>query len=40
MDTTTTTRPGKVALSWALVGIPLAYGVYNTLLEALALFTA
>ena len=29
----------RIAIAWALVGIPLAYGVYNTLLEAVALFT-
>jgi hypothetical protein len=37
---TTTTSPARIALSWVLVGIPLVYGVYNTLLEAAALFTA
>lgn len=36
---TTTTVPARIAIAWALVGIPLAYGVYNTLLEAAALFT-
>jgi hypothetical protein len=37
---TTATLPVRIAIAWALVGIPLAYGVYNTLLEAAALFTA
>jgi hypothetical protein len=34
-------RPGRwglVAVTWALVGIPLLWGVYNTLRKALALF--
>jgi hypothetical protein len=35
-----TTSPIVVALAWVLVGIPLAYGVYMTLLEAVSLFTA
>ncbi len=35
----TTTNPIALALSWALVGIPLLYGVYMTLLEAAALFS-
>ena len=34
------TSPARVVLSWALVAIPLAYGVYMTLMEAVALFTA
>lgn len=29
----------RIAFSWAIVGIPLAYGVYNALLAALNLFT-
>jgi hypothetical protein len=36
----TTTSPIVLALAWTLVGIPLAYGVYMTLLEAVALFAA
>jgi hypothetical protein len=28
----------KLTLSWALVGIPLAWGIYVTLLNALKLF--
>ena len=28
----------KLTLSWALVGIPLAWGVYLTLLNAVKLF--
>jgi len=29
---------GLVALAWALVGVPLLWGVWNTLLKAVALF--
>jgi hypothetical protein len=36
---TNTTSPIRVALSWALVGIPLLYGVWMTLQTAAALFT-
>jgi hypothetical protein len=38
--TNAATSPMRLALSWVLVGVPLAYGVYMTLLEAVALFTA
>ncbi len=38
-DTTTTTSPAIVALTWALVGVPLAYGLWQTLVKASALFT-
>ena len=40
-DTTTrtTTSPALVAGAWALVGIPLAYGLWQTLVKASALFT-
>lgn len=38
-QTTTTTSPVLVALAWALVGIPLAYGLWQTLVKASALFT-
>jgi hypothetical protein len=34
------TSPVRLVLSWAIVTIPLAYGVYMTLMEAIALFTA
>ena len=30
---------GKLAFAWAFVGIPLAYGVYETAKKAAALFT-
>ena len=29
----------KVAMAWTFVGIPLAYGVYETVKKASALFT-
>ncbi|GAB5080415.1 MFS transporter small subunit [Arthrobacter sp. AD-310] len=29
---------GKLAIAWALVGIPLAYGVFQTLTRVAALF--
>lgn len=32
------TATGKLALGWALVGVPLAYGVYETLTRVAALF--
>ncbi|MBT2248841.1 hypothetical protein JHV56_09050 [Arthrobacter sp. BHU FT2] len=32
------TAAGKVAVGWALVGVPLAYGVYETLTRVAALF--
>ena len=30
---------GFIAFAWALVGVPLAYGLYNTVKAASALFT-
>ena len=32
------TGAGKLAVAWALVGVPLAYGVYETLTRVTALF--
>lgn len=29
----------RVALSWALVGVPLAYGLVSTLSQTMSLFT-
>ncbi|MBD1538294.1 hypothetical protein [Pseudarthrobacter quantipunctorum] len=29
---------GKLAVAWALVGVPLAYGIYQTLTRVAALF--
>jgi hypothetical protein len=33
------TGSGRVAISWAIVGIPLAYGIYNIILRTAPLFT-
>jgi hypothetical protein len=41
-DTThdsSTTSPALVTLAWLLVGVPLAYGLWQTLVKASALFT-
>ncbi|MDR7255563.1 hypothetical protein J2X46_004573 [Nocardioides sp. BE266] len=38
-DDTTPTSPVQIALAWLLVGIPLAYGLWQTLVKASALFT-
>jgi hypothetical protein len=35
----THTPTGLIAFAWALVGVPLAYGLYNTVVAASALFT-
>ncbi|MCZ2821822.1 hypothetical protein O2V63_15860 [Modestobacter sp. VKM Ac-2977] len=35
---TTHTPTALVAFAWALVGVPLAYGLYNTVKAASALF--
>jgi len=37
--TRSTTPTGLVALAWALVGLPLAYGLYQTISTASNLFT-
>ena len=29
----------RIALGWTLVGVPLAYGIFQTLLRVSALFT-
>ena len=34
----THTPTGLIAFAWALVGVPLAYGLYNTVKAASALF--
>ncbi len=36
---TTHTPAGLIAFAWTLVGIPLAYGLYQTVTRAVALFT-
>jgi hypothetical protein len=33
-----TASAGKLAVAWLLVGLPLAYGVYQTLTRVAALF--
>ncbi|MFJ5960442.1 MFS transporter small subunit [Pseudarthrobacter oxydans] len=33
-----TMSTGKLAVAWALVGVPLAYGIYQTLTRVAALF--
>ena len=33
------TNPGLLAASWLVVGVPLVYGIYQTLLKASKLFT-
>jgi hypothetical protein len=38
-DESTTTSPVLIALAWLLVGIPLAYGLWQTVDRASALFT-
>ena len=40
MDHTDTkkTSPATVAIAWAVVSIPLLYGIYYTALKALVLF--
>jgi hypothetical protein len=38
-SSTATTSPARLGLSWALVGIPLLYGVWKTLETAFALFS-
>ena len=36
---TTHTPTGLIAFAWTLVGIPLAYGLFQTVKTALTLFT-
>jgi hypothetical protein len=37
-STTTATRPVLLVVSWAIVGIPLMYGVYQTVVKVSSLF--
>ncbi|WP_263428345.1 hypothetical protein [Arthrobacter sp. NicSoilB8] len=37
-QTPVTPSTGKLVIAWALVGVPLAYGVYETLTRVAALF--
>ena len=36
--TTTATQPVLLVVAWAIVGIPLAYGVYETFVKVSSLF--
>ena len=38
VHTAITTSVPRLAFSWLFVGVPLAWGVYETLLKSLALF--
>ena len=38
-STTTHTPAGLIAFAWTLVGVPLAYGLFQTVKTALKLFT-
>ena len=38
-DDTTPTSPALVALAWLMVGVPLLYGLWQTVVRASALFT-
>jgi hypothetical protein len=33
-----TTSPLQIAIAWAIVGVPLAWGVYQTVLKSVPLF--
>jgi len=37
-DSATTTSPILITLAWMLVGTPLAYGLWQTVVKASALF--
>ena len=39
-ENTKQSSKGMILLAWLLVGIPLAWGVYNTLLSSMKLFQA
>ena len=39
-ENTKKSSPAAVLLAWVLVGVPLAWGVYNTLLNSMKLFQA
>ncbi len=38
-DQATPSSPILIALAWLLVGVPLAYGLWQTLVKASALFS-
>jgi len=37
-ETSSTTPMGLIAFAWALVGVPLVYGLYQTIKTASSLF--
>jgi hypothetical protein len=39
-ENTTESSPAMIAAAWLLVSVPLAWGIYNTLLNAVKLFQA
>lgn len=39
-ENTQKSSPAMILLAWLLVGIPLGWGVYNTLLSSMKLFQA
>ena len=39
-ENTTKSSPALILVGWLLVGIPLGWGVYNTLLSSMKLFQA
>jgi hypothetical protein len=38
LDTRSRTSPALIALAWAVVGIPAAWGIYMTVLTSILLF--
>lgn len=38
-STRSTTSPAAIAAAWLVVGVPLAYGLFQTILKASKLFT-
>ena len=39
-ENTTKSSPAMIAAAWLVVSLPLAWGIYNTLLNAVKLFQA
>jgi hypothetical protein len=39
-ESTKKSSPAMILAAWVLVGVPLAWGVYNTLLNSMKLFQA
>jgi hypothetical protein len=39
-ESTNKSSPALVLFAWALVGVPLGWGVYNTVLNSMKLFQA